>query len=315
MMGLRAFLVLLLAQAGLAAAEVVQVALQRDVEVSDSVATLGQIAILSGDERSVELLVDVPIQRLPDLAQRRVTAERVNAVVRQQVPGITIQIEGDAATVSRQVDRVSVSQLHDAAMAHLRSRLPSNAEVTIDVTRPATAQQLPSDAAELQLVAEPLVAAVWGEVPYRIRLVRNDVEIRRAMVVMQVRVAAQVPVAAHDLARGAILGLDDLVMQRRVMNRPGSNQIATIEALVGKRLMRAVAAGEPVSASRVREPPVVHGGSNVVMVYRRNSFELTAQGQALADGVVGDLVRVRQPNGEIVQGRVTARGEVLINHR
>ena len=121
---------------------------------------------------------------------------------------MTVAITGTEATFQRAAERILPGDFAAAARAHLAQRLPEGAGAEVTLERPAGEVAITADESDpYQLLAEPLVSTVWGEVPYRVRIMRGERELRRTMLVFRVSVIAEIPVAAHDLPRGTVLEL------------------------------------------------------------------------------------------------------------
>ncbi|TSE20777.1 flagella basal body P-ring formation protein FlgA [Tepidimonas alkaliphilus] len=73
---------------------------------------------------------------------------------------------------------------------------------------------------------------------------------------------------------------------------------------VGQQTTRAMAAGQVLLAGSVRAPQVFASGSTVKLRVQGPGFTLTATGEALAPGHLGETVRVRLPNKKVVLGTV-----------
>jgi flagella basal body P-ring formation protein FlgA len=87
-----------------------------------------------------------------------------------------------------------------------------------------------------------------------------------------------------------------------VVSRPGAD-------LSGRRLKRAVAAGEMVSDDLLESIPAVKRGDDMVVQLNSASLQLTLEARALDDGAAGAMVRFRNPfTREVSRARVIAPG-------
>lgn len=121
------------------------------------------------------------------------------------------------------------------------------------------------------------------------------------------------PVATRRLPAGAVLGRDDVHLGRvraslvhgEVMSRPAD--------AVGMQLRHAVAAGQPLATGELVRPSLVQRGANVLMVLDSAGIALTAQGQALEAGAIGERIRVLNPSSHaVVEAEVTGAGSVRV---
>ena len=121
------------------------------------------------------------------------------------------------------------------------------------------------------------------------------------------------PVTTRRLPAGAVLGREDVHIARvraslvhgEVMYRPGD--------AVGMQLRHPVAAGQPLLTGELVRPSLVQRGANVLMVLESPGIALTAQGQALEAGAIGERIRVLNPSSHaVVEAEVTGAGSVRV---
>jgi len=90
--------------------------------------------------------------------------------------------------------------------------------------------------------------------------------------------------------------------------------VGSAAELVGRVARRTLLAGRPVLQDAVEDPRAVQNGALVQMVYTQPGLMITATGQALQAGRVGDSIRVRNvESGIVVSGLVTAEGTVRVD--
>ena len=86
------------------------------------------------------------------------------------------------------------------------------------------------------------------------------------------------------------------------------------EDVVGMMATRTLLPGLSIPMSALSPPRVVRAGASVKMVYVDGGLTITASGDALQDGVVGQTVKLRnEDSGVTVSGRVRADGTVLVS--
>lgn len=128
-----------------------------------------------------------------------------------------------------------------------------------------------------------------------------------------VRIYDEVVVARQTLVRGHVIAPSDLIRQRRDISRLSSGFFTEPAALIGKHTKRSIAAGEVIRHRVLTQPKSVRRGQRVVLVARSLGFEVRMEGQALAPGDVGDVIRVRNRRSRrIVEGIVANNGVVHV---
>jgi flagella basal body P-ring formation protein FlgA len=102
----------------------------------------------------------------------------------------------------------------------------------------------------------------------------------------------QVPVASRDLKRGEILGDHHLTWITMNDNEITNYAITDAESLTGRITKHPIRAGALLRTYDVARPVAVERGKLVTILWSTSSMNLTAQGQALETGGVGDVIRV-----------------------
>ena len=73
---------------------------------------------------------------------------------------------------------------------------------------------------------------------------------------------------------------------------------------VGQVAMRALGTGQALRQNMVRPAQVFQAGAQVRVVAQGAGFQITADGQAVSPGIVGQQARVRMDNGRVMSGKV-----------
>ncbi|MFD0669566.1 flagellar basal body P-ring formation chaperone FlgA [Ramlibacter sp. MAHUQ-53] len=159
--------------------------------------------------------------------------------------------------------------------------------------------------------AEPFVPPglrAWGRVTFGVRCV--DGAAWSVLVPAQVAAWGPAVVAAAPLPAGAVLGEADLRVQEVELTREAPGVARDPQALAGKALVRAVAAGQPLRPELARAPAALQAGDPVRLRIQGPGFAITGAGQALAGAALGQPVRVRTELGKVLQG-VAREGRVV----
>lgn len=125
------------------------------------------------------------------------------------------------------------------------------------------------------------------------------------------RVAVKVPalVLTRAIGRGEVLDAADLTFAEIVRPRHGE-AVPAYEEAIGFAVTRGLKPGEPLLAGDLMRPFVMQRGEPVTLVHRRGRMVLTARGDALKDGRVGDIVDILNTQSRrIVQARVLGPNE------
>ena len=165
-------------------------------------------------------------------------------------------------------------------------------------------------AQETGLAAQPDAAARLSK-PSRFVLFAGGV--RRGLAVATVRVRSPYPRAARAIARDEAIGVDAVDFIEGELPSMEIRPLLTAAALTGLMARRNIAAGEVLTASVLRVPPVVKSGDEVNATLRLGTVSVTTTGIASGSGQIGDMIRVSQPHRSgLLKGRITGPGAVEI---
>jgi flagella basal body P-ring formation protein FlgA len=123
----------------------------------------------------------------------------------------------------------------------------------------------------------------------------------------------RLPVLARPLGRGDVISERDIewievrdqLAQRDVITNP--------RHLIGLEPRQALRAGAPVRTADLQKPVSVAKNSAVTMVVRTAFMTLTAQGRAVENGSLGDVIRVTNlQSKQVVDARVDGPGQVSV---
>jgi flagella basal body P-ring formation protein FlgA len=121
----------------------------------------------------------------------------------------------------------------------------------------------------------------------------------------------RVVVPAHDIARGEVIGENDLTFATVDGNALMSGVPTKIDEVKGLQARRVLSAGQPFRGDDVRRPIVITKGQTVTMQFSAPGVELNAVGRAMSEGGVGDTVTVQNPvSFRMVSATVVAPGTV-----
>jgi flagella basal body P-ring formation protein FlgA len=118
----------------------------------------------------------------------------------------------------------------------------------------------------------------------------------------------KVAIATHALARGAVLGLGDIVYRDSTLRFPSDTSVI-VPGWVTRRM---IAAGEVLRAPAVEAPAAVSANEPVELEYQDQNVRLTVRGTATRRGSMGERVGVRTEQGRRMEGTVVAPGRVRI---
>jgi flagella basal body P-ring formation protein FlgA len=211
------------------------------------------------------------------------------------------------ASAQASAQRIAGSRLTSIASRVLRG-LPADPNAQ-PVLSNAIADQLVGPGAIALTAQAPLVTASFINVPIAISL---DGRVDRVVYVgFRVQHFVQTAVASHDLAPGSVLEADDLTLARVASTGHTTNGSAV---LVGRRLIGAISAGQPVYLDRTQVDQIVKAGATVIMVIRDGAVSLVADVVARSGGGLGDQITVyNSSTNKTLSGTITGPDRVELN--
>ena len=236
---------------------------------------------------------------------------------------------GRAESIRPVVDLSAVSvgegplerELIRAARACIQSKLPWTGDnLDIRLAQPVSfdIRQMPSAegyvySAELRTSGAPV-----GRVQVRVIAQANQRPTFDVTLMMDVRHFDTVVMATKPLERGHVIRANELYADRQDVTEV-TDYCAKVADLVGTTTKRSIRPLQPMRMSDIelvshsQKSIVIKRAEPVRMVGRIGTLSVTAVGEALQDGHVGDVIQLRNIESKAtVQGRVTAAGEVEV---
>lgn len=221
----------------------------------------------------------------------------------------------ETVAVHREGRRIDSRQIREALRTALATSTGDSA-INVDLANPQISFYVPTDAPVGISVEElafdqrsarfsaTIVSAESSRFAARIRVTGRAVRV------------SSIPVPTHRIDKGEVIGETDVDWVEVPSDRINGQTITDIVALVGMSPRKALKAGAPVRAADVRTPLVVEKGTPVTMVFKTPAMVLTAGGKSLDEGAIGETIRVRNDNSQlIVDAVIAAPGVVNVRTR
>lgn len=128
-----------------------------------------------------------------------------------------------------------------------------------------------------------------------------------------VEVAGTYLTLAHDIKRGEIITEDALVSVRGNLSKLPRGAILDADDAIGQAATRRVSEGRALVEHYLHAPRLVKRGDNVVLEVVASGLRVEREAEAIDAGGMGDTVRARLPDRQILEGRVTASGRLALN--
>ncbi len=132
-----------------------------------------------------------------------------------------------------------------------------------------------------------------GRVAMEIAVMVNGVSARSVRVCGRIEAYRDVPCAARDLTRGAVIKRSSLTTARMPVSKLRNHIPDSLESLIGMALRHSVRAGQIMTARLVAPPVVVKRGSRITILAQSPGITVRVPGKAVEQGAAGDFIRVK----------------------
>lgn len=120
-------------------------------------------------------------------------------------------------------------------------------------------------------------------------------------------------VLTGNVSSGAVLAQGDAVQSEVDWAADHTSVLADPALWVGQVAARPLQAGQALRQAMVRAPKLFQAGAQVRVQAQGVGYAVSAGGQALSAGSIGQTVRVRMDNGKVISGIVSEDGTITVN--
>lgn len=133
------------------------------------------------------------------------------------------------------------------------------------------------------------------------------------LVPVQISIAGNYVTTGRPLPAGHVLTEGDLVVVAGDLAALPNGVVSEPQAAVGKSLRNALGAGQVLRSDQLLAPLVIRQGQTVRVVSQGTGFAVSAEGKAISNAAIGQIVQVRMPSGQTVSGMARADGSVDVS--
>jgi len=152
----------------------------------------------------------------------------------------------------------------------------------------------------IEISAQP-GARVWGRTILQLRCARAGWMVN---IPLNIRVFGDYVVASRYLPFGQKIESGDIRIIEGELNLLPDDVLRTPKGAYDRILSRPLQMGSPIGLNDLRESSVIKVGDPVRLVLSGKDFEVSGEGIAQTSGMLGDMVRVRLADGQVLQGKV-----------
>jgi len=208
---------------------------------------------------------------------------------------------------------VSADAVGDKIAAALAAHLPVAGRYHVAFADPAFALSLPAAAQGRYEIATLSFDAMRQAFAGSLSFTAANGQSQLVAITGTAYPVIEVPALAHDVAMNEVISATDLMTIELPAERASATLITGAGDVAGQAARRPLRARQPIFNFDIKKPVLVKKGDLVTLVFSLPGIELTAAGQALADGGKGDVVAVINARSHrTIEGRVSAAGTVAV---
>ncbi|GGW21602.1 hypothetical protein GCM10007157_08940 [Vreelandella hamiltonii] len=129
----------------------------------------------------------------------------------------------------------------------------------------------------------------------------------------QVDVVGSYVVALRDIERGTLITADMLSQRDGNLSNLAPQTLTDQTDIIGKVAQRPIRSGSSFQAHFLQAPHLVERGQRVTVIAQGSGFRVSREGEAMANGARGDIIRVRFGSREIATARVIDQGILVVD--
>jgi flagellar basal body P-ring formation protein FlgA len=291
-----------------------QIHLPREVTAQQTTLNLGQISVIRGASQWVDVAGRIGLGRI-SLPGQKIVVDRATILSRLAASGIpsdkVLLTGSDAVTVSNGQKVIDSNEFVTAGRQALREALSNRS--LVEMTAVVKPKDLPLLTEPQRLQFEPRVTRTdaRGLVTVQIRALADGREVGVRDVPFRLKFEVRQAVALKEIPLGTALNADNIKIEKRTSEQP---EPANWKPPYGLVAIRTLAADQEIRADMLQPPApatVIRRNEAVIMRIQRPGLTITATGQALEDGRVGEPLKVRNvDSSKIVVCKVNADGTV-----
>jgi len=156
----------------------------------------------------------------------------------------------------------------------------------------------------------PAGSRAWGKTSVGVRCLRPKPWTIYAQAT--VSVAAQYLVAAAPLAQGRVVSAEDFIFENGDLTQLPAGVFTDPAQAIGRTVTISIVAGTVLRQEMLKLPLAVLQGQTVMVKTIGQGFTVSVEGQAMANAMDGQVLRVKLSSGQVVTGIARNGGQVEV---
>lgn len=315
---LGSMLLLILLLTGASPAEALEIKIRDDVTVKGGTVTLQDIATFAPHSDSrVESLSRIEVSSAPapgntvNLSRNFLNYKIVPAVAAK---GDDIRLDiPDTLKIQRTANILKAEQLERIFKDHVLTHAAWDTEkIVFEKVDVPESVALPEGKVRWETLEKGNDRYV-GHVALTVNFFVDGRQVRNVPLSGKVTVKQEVVKASRKIRPGQIISNDDVQLEHEQSSQMQRDTLTDPEEAVGKKAVRSIQAGRPITAQMLENPPAVKKGTRVLIIAGNQMIRVSASGKAVEDGQLGEEVRVMNlSSGKEIHATVKGPGVVEV---
>ncbi|MBN1796309.1 MAG: flagellar basal body P-ring formation protein FlgA [Sedimentisphaerales bacterium] len=270
--------------------------LPREAQVKKDLVTLGDIAVVKGQETLADRASSIVLGRF-SMPFQTIGLSRAMISGRLASEGFVdeeVQITGaDKIVITKQNTVLKADELIKAAKSYLKENVQSESVGQIEPVGLVKDIELPAYLGSVELVPALMESGSAGKAKVNIAIMSGEQKISEQQIEFRLGYVTRQIAATRDIRRGESLTPDNVQVTEEISQRQQSSQLQQPYGLIARR---AIYAGNVITNDMVDSPDrkvLVKRNENVAVMVKKPGLFIQAMGMSLEDGRVGDFIKVR----------------------
>lgn len=121
-----------------------------------------------------------------------------------------------------------------------------------------------------------------------------------------------VPILRKRFNNGEIISEADIEIKYFTHYKVPHGSVVDINEIIGKTPARLISKGRPIRQAELIKPAIIEKGTIVQMLYKNNAIEISTIGEALDNGGMADIIRVKNTDSKkVIRAKIISQNQVM----
>jgi flagella basal body P-ring formation protein FlgA len=278
-----------------------RVYLPREITVENNLLSLGQVSIIRGGESLVAKAGKIPLGRI-SVPGQKIVIDRpmvLSRLASNGIPASKVTFSGaEKITVRQQLRTVSSGEFVSLASSFLKTNPPGASVCQWNPIRKPKDFVVPETSKDTNFSLRLVRSSVRNRARVEITVLSGGKKIEVREVIFGLKYNSRQAITKVDIAAGGLISSENVKIETKQSDYPEPADWKSPYGLIAKHRLPANTVLRRHMAGPLKPPIVVKRNQNVVIRIERPGFLITAMGQTMQDGKVGEYIKVRNVDSQ-----------------